>query len=127
MTKTINMVLDRLEAQQNGLDIGPNGTSLNLLQAVYRDPAQHLTIRMRAASMAIPFEHAKLLATAVLSEGSFAELLDKAIERSDNARLIETVPVNEEKDLHPIAPAPEPILPNPVMNMVYSTRFRRRF
>jgi hypothetical protein len=38
----------------------PAETSLALLQAVYRDPTMPLTTRMRAATVAIAYEHPKL-------------------------------------------------------------------
>jgi hypothetical protein len=63
------------------LGIGPNGTSLDLLRAVYRSSSQPLGVRMRAAGLAIRYEHPALIATAVINESSFAELLERRIER----------------------------------------------
>ena len=44
---------------------------------------------------ALPFEHPKLSATAIIQGGDFAERLDKAIARSAAVRLIEHEPVRE--------------------------------
>jgi|SRR6516162_3976149 len=114
------------EAQRDPLDIGPNATALDLMQAIYRNPGQELYVRMRAASIAIAYESPKLIAQAVLTAGSFAELLDKAIERSNSCRLIEAQPIAEPNGGPAIKPPPEPALPNPLLRM-YSPRFRRRF
>jgi hypothetical protein len=43
---------------------------------------------MRAAMAALPFESPKLIATALLTNEDFGTLLDKAIERSNGARVI---------------------------------------
>jgi hypothetical protein len=61
----------------------PAETALGLLQAIYRNPMEPTSVRMRAASIAIPFESPKLSVTTVLGdEASFAAMLDRAIERS---------------------------------------------
>lgn len=63
--------------------IGPAACSLEFLQAVYRDPGQPMTRRMRAAIAALPFEHPKLAVVASMhaNEG-FAAQLEAAIARS---------------------------------------------
>jgi hypothetical protein len=71
------------------IQIGPEDTSLDLLQAVYRSPYIPLHTRMRAAALAIPHEHPRLSAMALVhNEGDMAERLDRAIERSNSARLV---------------------------------------
>jgi hypothetical protein len=47
--------------------IGRVATSLELRQAVYKDPGQPLSMRPRAALGAIPFEHPRLTLTAQLN------------------------------------------------------------
>src|SRR5262245_45282090 len=103
MAKEITRVLDRIEAQQDQhLELGPTAISLDLLRAVYRDPTQQLSTRMRAAMACLPFEAPKLAVTAVVTENDIATLLDKRIARYEqmqqatNAKLIEAKP-NEEK------------------------------
>jgi hypothetical protein len=54
------------------------------LQAIYRDKQQPLNVRVRCAIEALPFEVPKLSATAIatMDGKSFAEALDRCIERS---------------------------------------------
>jgi hypothetical protein len=63
-------------------------SSLDLLQAIYRCPDQPLSVRMKAAIAALPYEHPKLAVTAVL-DGSedLGARLNRAIQRS--AKVIE--------------------------------------
>jgi hypothetical protein len=65
--------------------------SLEYLQRIYRDPAQPHSVRMRAAIEALPFENPKLSAVGVgyLENNTFAERLDRAVEASNHAKLIE--------------------------------------
>ena len=81
MANNVDAVLDQIEAQQT-IELPENGTSLDLLQQVYRNPSLPLSTRMRAASAALPHEHPKLAVTTVVNVGDFADQLEKAIERS---------------------------------------------
>src|SRR5215471_15847444 len=88
-------VLDKVEKRANratlhseNLDIGPNATALDLLQAVYRNPGQELHIRMRAAMAAIAYETPKLAVTAQVTEQDFATLLDRRLKRLEELKLI---------------------------------------
>jgi hypothetical protein len=67
----------------------PEGrTALELLQAIYKNKLAPLSVRMRAASLALPFEAPKLSAMAITSmdQHSFAAALERAITRSNGAR-----------------------------------------
>jgi hypothetical protein len=64
----------------NGSELaGEQLTALELLQTVYKNPAIGLPVRIRCAMSCLPFENPKLLATAIVSEHSFAEILDRRI------------------------------------------------
>jgi hypothetical protein len=73
-------------------------TPLHFLEAVYCNPNLPLNTRMRAAIEAAPYKHPKLSAAAIghFEGKSFAEALDRAIERSKQpAPLILNGPVEE--------------------------------
>src|SRR5438034_9407430 len=86
----IGEALDRIEAAQvlkpDAVDLPPNHTSLDYLQAIYRGQIRAEPSRMRAAIAALQFEHPKLAVQAILPMGDLAERLDRAIERSALAR-----------------------------------------
>jgi hypothetical protein len=86
-------VLDQLL----GEGVVPKDTrALELLQMVYRGEVKVSPQQMRAAIESLPFESPKLIATAsaILDGQTFAELLDRAIERSQRPlKLIEGQPV----------------------------------
>jgi hypothetical protein len=81
--------------------------ALTFLRAVYQHPKVPLPVRMRAASMAIPYERPALKAHAlVVAEGDFAQRLEAAIARSGLApKLIDAEPV----ELPPAGPEPTPM------------------
>jgi len=64
--------------------------SLEYLQRIYRDPTQPTSVRMRAAIEALAFEYPKLSAVGVgyFTNDTFAERLERALVRSERARLI---------------------------------------
>ena len=77
--------------------------ALEYLQGIYNDATQSTSVRMRAAIECLPFEVPKLSATAIatMDGKSFAEALDRAIERSKSPpRLngpVEQLPASELK------------------------------
>jgi hypothetical protein len=87
MLATVERALAELEEEP----IAPEGeTSLQLLQAIYRDKKQPLNVRVRCAIEALPFEVPKLSATAIttMNGNSFAEALERAINRSNGPLLL---------------------------------------
>jgi len=82
---SLDSLLDRIEEQKKveGLiPLSTNATSLDFLQAIYRDPNQPLQRRMRAAMAALPFEKPKFSAVAVMGKEDMADVLARALERS---------------------------------------------
>ena len=64
--------------------------SLEFLQEIYCNNELPLSVRMRAAIAALPFETPKLAVSAQVSESDFASLLDRRIARFEQMKLIET-------------------------------------
>jgi hypothetical protein len=91
MSERIVAVLDRIEAQQQQPMLPKDLRALELLQMVYRGEVKATPQQMRAAIEALPFENPRMSAVAVgyLDGNTFAEKLERAIARSDRARLIE--------------------------------------
>src|SRR6516165_8098783 len=124
-----NLFEDRKHQPEN-IEIGPNDISIDLLRAVYR--ANHLPLhtRMRAAMAALKHEVPALIATAVVNEGSFAEILDRRIARLNEMKLLENKTINGEPAITEPTPEPTPTptapLPAP-LSRLYTNRFRRRF
>jgi hypothetical protein len=83
--------LEEIEAPATGR------SSLDLLQAIYRSPDQPLSVRMKAAIAALPYEHPKLAVTALLDgTEDLGARLHRAIQRSAKVialRAIEHEPV----------------------------------
>jgi allophanate hydrolase subunit 1 len=93
MTSKITAVLDRIEAQQaeEEIEVGPSEDSLDFLRKVYRSTRQPMSRRLRAAIEAAPMERPRMTAVSVgyFSGDDFGSRLERAIERSNRARLIE--------------------------------------
>ena len=71
------------KTEHEAIKLDPNGTSLDLLQAIYRSATLPLPVRMRAAGMALQFEHPKLGVSVNLPwNEDFADRLTRAVERS---------------------------------------------
>src|SRR6516165_9951475 len=94
MLATVDAALAELEQEP----IVPEGeTSLQLLQAIYKDKKQPLNVRVRCAVEALQYEHPKLSATAIatMDGKTFAEALERAIERSRQPVPLLNGPVKE--------------------------------
>jgi hypothetical protein len=74
--------------------------SLEYLQKIYRDPAQPTPVRMRAAIEALAFENPRMSAVSVgyLDGNTFAERLDRAIDASNRAKVIEGTVIEQSDD-----------------------------
>jgi len=113
--------------ENNQLDLGPTASSLDLLQAIYRDPSIALTTRMRAAMACLPHEVPRLAVTAQVTEGNFADLLDRRLKRLEEVKLIEAngakiseaQPINGEPQRQPHVETKPPLARTP------DRRFRR--
>jgi hypothetical protein len=79
----------------DAIELAPNGTSLDLLQQVYRNPSLPLPTRIRAATAALPHEHPKLAVTTVVNAGDFADQLERAVERSRMTMIEATANVSD--------------------------------
>lgn len=74
------------------IELPSNASSLDLLQAVYRDAAQPLSVRMRAAIAALPFERPKLAVTASVN-AFFGRRMELAMERRGVSAVIDATPL----------------------------------
>jgi len=109
----------RVSEMNEEIEIGPNDISIDLLRAVYR--ANHLPLhtRMRAAMAALKHEVPALVATAVVNENSFAELLDRRLKRLEEMKLLEANGVKI------IDAQPHPVETKPPLARTPDRRFRR--
>ena len=136
MAETIGGVLDRMETtihhrRVNGMnaenvEIGPNGLSLDLLRAVYRNNQLPLTTRMRAAISALKHEVPTLGISVVVNDDAIATRLDRALARiaaTNNQNVVNGAATIPEPTIQP-EPRPSPPLPAPLTRL-YSSRFRR--
>jgi hypothetical protein len=86
------------ETQPDAIVVG-EGDSLDLLQAIYRNSAEPIGRRLRAAVAALPFERPKLAVTAHIDGSALGDRLERAIARSGKLieaqaiKAIETEPV----------------------------------
>jgi hypothetical protein len=78
-------VLFGSEDEPDSIELPPGALSLEFLQAIYRSPAQPMSRRLKAASIAIGYESPKLAVTAVVTDDSLVARLNRAIERSARA------------------------------------------
>ena len=76
------------EIAEELIELAPGEISLDLLRRVYRSTKQPMSMRMRAAIEALPFEVPKLSATATMDGKTFAEALERCLERSSKPPLL---------------------------------------
>jgi hypothetical protein len=91
MSERIVAVLNQIDAQQQPQSVPEDISALTLLQMVYRGAVKVSAQQMRAAIESLPYENPRLSAVAFASmnERDFALRLERAIARSDRAKLIE--------------------------------------
>jgi hypothetical protein len=82
----MNYLVDLQEKRE--IDIGSNGMSIDLLRAVYRNPSIPLPVRMRAAIACLPHETPRLAVMGMVSEQSFAELLERRLRHQAQILLV---------------------------------------
>jgi hypothetical protein len=100
---------------------GTKATSLDFLRAVYMNAELPLSVRMRAAGMAIPYEYPKLSVVASVNDPErFAERLERAIQRS-GVKLIEHEPAKSREIEEP----PQTDLAKPMTTSAPDRRMRR--
>jgi hypothetical protein len=114
-------------ATEDPIKLPENGTSLDLLQAIYRSMTLPLATRMRAAGMALPHEHPKLgVSVNVAWSDEMAVRLEQAIARSSQVlRTDHPTKVIEHQPSEPQPPSPEQSPLSAVIGPVPDRRFRR--
>jgi len=109
-----SLLEDEVEAQE--FELPPDSNSLALLQLVYKCSRLPLHTRMRAAMAALKHEVPALMATAIINENSFAELLEKRLKRIERMEQQKVTPQIEARPQ--IETKPPPVRTN-------DRRFRR--
>jgi hypothetical protein len=81
-------ILDQGIEHAEELELSENISAHELLRMVYRGKVEVSPMRMRAAIESLPYETPKLSATAIatMDGKSFAEALERALERSETVR-----------------------------------------
>jgi hypothetical protein len=115
--------IERVDKMNGELEFPPNGMSIDLLRAVYRNPSIPLPVRIRCAVAALPHEVPRLAVTAMVTEQSFAELLDKRIKRME---AMNGHPQVQQQIDHTIEqPQAQQIKPSKPLARTVDRRFRR--
>jgi hypothetical protein len=117
MLTTVDAALAELEQEP---DVPEGETSLELLQAIYRDKGQPLNVRVKCAVEALPHEYGRVTA-AKKSRNSFADELDRALLERAIARSQSPLPLPAPMIEHEPLPASE--LKRPFSN--YKNNYRR--
>jgi hypothetical protein len=86
----VNPVLAEAEEADDELMLPEGATSLDVMQAIYRNPKQPFVRRMRAAAAALAYEHPKLSASyAVDGSRNFAEEMKAISRRSGRGNVLD--------------------------------------
>jgi hypothetical protein len=80
------------------LIVAADALPIDFLMAVYRDPRQPMSRRLRAATECAPYIHPKLSAAAVLIGDDFAPKLERAVKRSEKVLELEATKIEEERE-----------------------------
>jgi hypothetical protein len=96
--------LEVLDRDDESIPGNADMTALELLRSVYQNPTLALSVRMRAASIAIPYESPKLAVTAVISDDDFAARLDQRLRRIAERKYMEAKPMIEARPIEKGAP-----------------------
>jgi hypothetical protein len=77
--------LNHEDRREDQLNLGPNAMLIDLLRAFYRSTSIPLPVRLiiRAAIAALPHEVPRLAVTALVNEQSFAEILDRRLQKME--------------------------------------------
>lgn len=116
-TRSEPEVRDRIDEPLE-VQFPPNGTSLDLLQAIYRSPKVELTMRIRCAMACLQYEHPKLAVVAQVTDQGLAELLDRRLKK------LAAMEQNGSKAIAIDGPKPEVEI-RPPMPRVSDRRYRR--
>jgi hypothetical protein len=90
------------------LPLPEGATSLDFMKAIYRDPRQPISRRMRAAQIAIAYEHPKLSATyAVDGSRNFAQQMKELATIRGRSNVLDAHRTYKEQKAPVPAPVPE--------------------
>jgi hypothetical protein len=113
----MNYLVDLQPEKPKEIELPPDGTSLDLLRMVYRNPSLPLPVRMRAAISALQYEHPRLAVVAQINEQSFAEVLERRLQNMERIN-------NGDGGIVEAKPVPQ-IETKPQMPRVADRRYRR--
>jgi hypothetical protein len=74
------------------IELPSQASSLDFLRALYRNPRLPLSVRMKAAIAALPFETPKLAVTANLNVAGFADRMERMMTARGLALVIDARP-----------------------------------
>jgi len=100
MERLLDRIGVKVREAEELIELADGETSLDFLRRVYRSTRQPMSLRMRAATEALPHEHPRMSAVTVgyYDGNTFAERLDRAIDASNRAKLVEGRVIDEAQD-----------------------------